>query len=165
MLDCIASASVSFSRELTNKEVRKQVKSETGLEVRRMDNFSLVAINTLHRLMAGQHIEGNLGLYSAAQYFSVDLLQGLLTGIEQGDEMRPVDFISTVGNTANYYMAKLFNVLGPNIFIGTSRDASLKLELLSQCDLSNKLVDYALLVQWHDNETSYQCEAKLLTLR
>jgi len=165
MFECVASASASFELSLTNKELRKAVKGQTGLDVRRMDNFCLVAISALDKLFSQYPKVGKVGLYSSAPYFSVDLVQGLLQGIARGDEMRPVDFISTVGNTANYYMAKLFDLDGPNIFIGTSASAQQKLELLAQCDLVEKTVDYALSIQWNDNEQNSCCDVKLLKLR
>lgn len=162
MLKHIASAQSEFSRELTNKEVRKLVKKQTGLDVRRMDNFSLVAIDAVHKLVHSHRLDGRVGLYSAATYFSVDLLHGLLQGIEAGEDMRPVDFISTVGNTANYYVAKLFDVTGPNVFIGAGEHAIQKLEMLARCDINLQQIDYALTLHWLDNRNCYQCEAKLL---
>ena len=162
MFNPVASQAVNFERVQSNKELRKMIKLESGLDVRRMDNFSLIAILAVFRLMKDQQIEQRIGLYSVATYFSIDLLQGLLMDINNNVDIRPVDFISTVGNTANFYLAKLFNITGPNIFIGTSEKAQEKLLSLAQCDLNNGLIDYALLVEWQDNEISYQCVAKLL---
>lgn len=162
MFNLIATQAVGFERNKPNKELRKLVKLESGFDVRRMDNFSLIAILAVFRLMKDQKVEKNIGLYSVATYFSIDLLQGLLTDINDNVDIRPIDFISTVGNTANFYLAKLFNITGPNLFIGTSDSPQDKLLSLAQCDFTNGLIDYALLVEWQDSENSYRCVAKLL---
>lgn len=162
MFELIASQEVTFERNQSNKELKKLIKAESSIDVRRMDNFSLIAILAVFRLMKDNETQKDLGLYSVATYFSIDLLQGLLIDINKNVDIRPVDFISTVGNTANFYLAKLFNITGPNIFIGSSDHAQDKLLNLAQCDLNNELIDSALLVEWQDSDNSYKCIAKLL---
>ena len=162
MIKVLESNQISYRRGQSNKDIRRQVKANTGFEVRRMDNFTLVAIDAVFGLFEQQKITGRLGLYGVAQYFSVELLQQLLIEVKAGQDVRPIDFISTVGNAANYYLAKLFNIHGPNLFIGASEQSDRKIKMLAASDLQSGAIDYAIVVQWQENEDFRLCCAELV---
>ena len=159
----VASAYAEFSRDMTNADIRKLVKAETGLSVRRLDNFTLTAMNAVYRLLHGREdINGLIGLYSSAEYFSLELLQSIITSQSNGEPVRPLDFIATVGNAANFYLAKEFQLLGPNNFIGASENALEKSIWLTKCDFDLDLVSHAVVVIWHDTIEKRVCNAYLL---
>jgi hypothetical protein len=97
-------------------------------------------------------------------YFSIELLQSLVLSIEGGEDVRPLDFISSVGNSANFYLAKQFSIGGVNLFTGASNDATERTTLLAQNDLALGIVDYSVVVHWQQNDGISQCTARLLAL-
>ncbi len=169
-LQDIAHSLVEYDSSLTGKELRKQVKKITGFEVRRMDTFTLIALQAMYELFEQEKVkaltlnEHQLGLYGVGDYFSIELLQSLVLSIEEGEDVRPLDFISSVGNSANFYLAKQFNIRGVNLFTGASSDASKRIQLLAQNDLALGIIDYSVMVHWQQNEGISQCTASLLAL-
>ena len=164
MLKVVEQHYVEFERALTVKEIRQQVKATTGFEVRRMDSFTLIALATVYGLLKDKQLNGEIGLYGIAQYFSVDLLQKLVFTINDDQDIRPLDFIATVGNAANYYLAKLFKITGPNLFLGDSTNSDIAVKMLVKADLSSNIVRYAIIVRWHDSPDKISCSAQLLTI-
>ncbi len=170
----LATHTVEYASKVSNKEIRKAVKVLTGFEVRRMDSFTLVGLEAIYGLFNKLEKEFSitdkllknktLGLYGVAEYFSTELLQGLLISVKDQEEIRPVDFISTVGNAANFYIAKLFDINGPNIFSGASKNAFDTTSLLANTDLSLGLIDYAVILVWQETEDVKGCEASFICL-
>jgi len=166
----VAQSLVEYKSSLTGKELRKQVKQITGFEVRRMDSFTLIALQAVFELFEQEHVkalalnDSQLGLYGVGDYFSIELLQSLVLSIEEGDDVRPLDFISSVGNSANFYLAKQFNICGVNLFTGASSNAIERTQVLAQNDLSLGIVDYSVVVHWQQNEHCRQCAVSLLAL-
>jgi len=166
----IALSSVEYESSITNKELRKLVKQLTGFEVRRMDVFTLMALQAMYQLFEQAKVKAldldsyQLGLYGVGDYFSVGLLQSLVQSIEQGEDVRPLDFISSVGNSANFYLAKQFNIRGVNLFTGACTDAQERTKELAKVDLALGIVDYTVVVHWQQNEINSYCSASLLAL-
>lgn len=169
-LATIAQSKVKHDCLVSAKDFRKQVKLVTGFEVRRKDSFTLIALQALYELFTQAEIaalnlsECKLGLYGVGDYFSVELLQSLILTIETGDDVRPLDFISSVGNSANFYLAQQFNILDVNLFTGASRNAKQRIEKLALVDLQNHIVDYAIIVNWQQDEKYNVCETSLVAL-
>jgi len=173
-LSRLAQHQLVISNDIPTKAVRKQVKQVTGFEVRRMDNFTLIALQAIYEMItelkAGYELQGrtfhlnqyNLGLYGVADYFSVELLQSLVVDCERDEEVRPLDFISTVGNAANFYIAKQFKVNGVNIFTGASEHALENISSLAGYDLSHDIVDLAIIVHWQQQANSLKCSTQLM---
>ncbi len=159
LLKVVAYESISFSTRLSDKEVRQMVKSETACSVRRLDNFTLISLNTVFRLVNNNCLSSELALYSSAEYLSVDLFQSVITSLKNDEALRPFDFIATVGNAANFYLAKEFNVSGPNVFIGASQQPFFKSALLAQSDLNLGHAQQAIIVVWHCSDTERVCHA------
>lgn len=154
----------SHPRAMTNKALRQQIKSELGISGRRIDNFTLSALAAVQLLF--QKTQPNphaLGLISSAQYFSIELLQNLIQEIEQGHAIKPLDFVATVGNAANYYIAKQFAMNACNLFLGISENAFYKSSLLAASELKQDPSLQIILVQWHESETERSCTASLLS--
>lgn len=168
-IQTLANAQVSYDATITNKILRKQIKQITGFEVRRKDNFTLIALQALQSLFNTKEAQAidlanaQLGLYGVGDYFSVELLQSLVLSVEQGEDVKPLDFISSVGNSANFYLAKQFDITGVNLFTGASQEAINKTQLLAQSDLALGLVDYAVLVHWQQDEVTRLCQVSLLS--
>lgn len=175
---------VSLSNDLSDKEIRNLVKNETLLPVRRLDTFTLISLLTVHRLFNqvnsntsinpvasntqkdvieltnnSYKAENKFSLYSAAEYLSIDLFQSVLNDIHNNDSIRPFDFIATVGNAANFYIAKEFNIKGPNIFIGASEKPFLKSCALAEVDLLEGFSEQGVIVVWHLTKSYRQCYA------
>jgi len=153
---------VLFPVEMSDKAIKKMVKEETGFSVRRLDSFTLISLNAVHRLMAHNNTVENLALYSGAEYMSVDLFQSVITAMANKEAIRPFDFIATVGNAANFYLAKEFNIKGPNIFIGASENILLKNALLAETDITLGHCEQAVIVIWQINEQERRCHALLV---
>ena len=168
-IQTLSSAQVSYDAAINNKALRKIIKKITGFEVRRMDNFTLISLQALQSLFTSKELQSidlthaQLGLYGVGDYFSVELLQSLVLSVENGEDVRPLDFISSVGNSANFYLAKQFAIKGVNLFMGASQEAVSKTQLLAQSDLALGIVDYAVLVHWQQDETTIECQVSLLS--
>lgn len=144
---------VRFPTEMSDKEVRSFVKAETGFSVRRLDNVTLTSLLAVYRLMANNKTSPQLALYSGAEYMSVELFQSVIQAMENNEAIRPYDFIATVGNAANFYLAKEFHIHGPNIFIGASEHSLLKAGMLAETDMVQEHCEQAIIVIWHiDND-------------
>jgi len=184
MLSLVRYEKVNLSNELTDKEIRQLVKTETQLPVRRLDTFTLISLLTVHRLFnrvnsntsnnpIASHTqedvieltnnsckaESKFSLYSAAEYLSVDLFQSVLSNMHNNESIRPFDFIATVGNAANFYIAKEFNIKGPNVFIGASEKPFLKSCALAEVDLLEGFSEQGVIVVWHLTKSYRQCYA------
>lgn len=155
----LAHECVKFPRDMTDKEIRTLVKDETKLAVRRLDNFTLISLNTVYRLLLKHPTAKPLALYSGAEYLSVQLFQSVIKSMHEKQAIRPFDFIATVGNAANFYLAKEFNIKGPNIFIGATQDIFLKSQLLAEVDLSLGHCEQAIIVIWLITEDEWLCHA------
>lgn len=153
---------VSFPREMTDKEVRRLVKEETNFSVRRLDNFTLISLNAVYRLLLNKTTSKTLALYSGAEYLSVGLFQSVIKAMHANEAIRPFDFIATVGNAANFYLAKEFNIKGPNIFIGASEKVFLKTSLLAEMDLNLGHSQQAIIVIWLQTEDDWLCHAFII---
>lgn len=153
---------IRISNDMSNKEVRAVVKEETGFSVRRLDSLTLISLNAVYRLMKNNITSKNLALYSGAEYMSVELFQSVITAMENKEAIRPFDFIATVGNAANYYLAKEFNIKGPNIFIGASENILLKNTLLAETDITLGHCEQAIIVIWLINDREQRCHALLV---
>ena len=162
----LAYEKVSLSNELTSKEIRSLVKTETSLPVRRMDTFTLISLLAVHRLLNNPSIRSTLSdklsLYSAAEYLSVDLFQSVLTSMHNNESIRPFDFIATVGNAANFYIAKEFTIKGPNIFIGASEKPFLKSCILAEIDFLEGHSSQAIIIVWSVTNTTQECYAFII---
>jgi len=178
MLSLVKYEKVSLSNDLTDKEIRTIVKNKTQLPVRRLDTFTLISLLAVYNLFnqAGAHQESYLNLhndenitvssttslYSAAEYLSIDLFQSVLSQLDKHESIRPFDFIATVGNAANFYIAKEFNIKGPNLFIGASEQPFLKSCALAEIDLLEGHSEQAVIVVWYLTEHQRQCYAFLV---
>lgn len=154
---------VRVARTLTNAELRKQVKSDTGLSVRRLDNFTLTGMLCVFQLLGGNKMSLECGLYAGAEYFSIELLQTSLINQQQNIPLRPLDFIATVGNAANFYIAKEYNLTGPNNFIGVSELAIEKLLWLCNADFKRSTIEQAVVMVWHETNDERVCTSLLLS--
>lgn len=153
---------VSFPRDMTDKEVRRLVKEDTNFSVRRLDNFTLISLNAVYRLLLNNPTSKTLALYSGAEYLSVGLFQSVIEAMHAKEAIRPFDFIATVGNAANFYLAKEFNIKGPNIFIGASKNICLKTSLLAEIDLNLGHSQQAIIVIWLQTEDDWLCHAFII---
>lgn len=153
---------VEFASNTTDKEIRQTVKEKTGFSVRRLDKVTLTSLYAVYRLIANNKTQEPLALYSGAEYMSIDLFQSVIVAMENKETIRPYDFIATVGNAANFYLSKEFNIHGPNIFIGASNNILLKIGLLVETDLNLSHCQQAVIVIWNNSSKAHSCHALLV---
>lgn len=153
---------VTLDKATDLKVLRQQIKQETGLQVRRMDAFTLIALLAVYRATKDVGVNKRSGLYSCADYFSSDLMQAMLIDIKNQQAIKPLSFVASVGNAANYYLASAFNVGGPNIFLGSDDQAVTKSKLLAEADIQAGLIDTAIIVVWQENDIKRQCTVKII---
>jgi len=162
-LTIVAHQMVNLPEGMVDKELRSLVKQETGLPVRRIDNFTLLSLLSVYRLVNQQSVKNtlskHLSLYSVAEYLSIDLFQSVITDLQNNESIRPFDFIATVGNAANFYLAKEFFIKGPNVFVGASDLPFLKASLLADVDLEVGHCEQAIIVIWTQINNQRQCHA------
>ncbi len=166
-LTLIAYEKVSVSNELSDKDIRSLVKNETNLSVRRLDTFTLLSLLAVYRLFNNSSelftlSSKPLSLYSAAEYLSVELFQSVIMSLKNNESIKPFDFISTVGNAANFYITKEFNIKGPNIFIGASDQPFLKSCALAEMDFLEDHSSQGIVIVWSITERSRQCYAFII---
>jgi hypothetical protein len=155
-------ACFSHSRTLDNKSLRQQVKQKYAVGVRRLDNFTLCALAAVAELGTDVKAFNKLSLISCAQYFSIELIQQMLLDLKQNRAIRPLDFVATVGNAANFYIAKEFSIDGSNLFIGADEDALKKSLLLSALETKSDKEAAVILLVWQETEQQRFCHALLL---
>ncbi len=157
-------AEQTFCRKTSNKELRQQLKEQYGIAGRRLDNFTLSAMLTIapmqQQLAQYQHIS----LFSVANFFSLELLQQLVENLYHKHPIKPLDFVASVGNAANYYIAREFNLHAANIFTAAEQGALGKGLTLAALELSQQRADAALIMHWQEDETTRLCQAMLCTL-
>ncbi|KPZ60678.1 hypothetical protein AN391_00290 [Pseudoalteromonas sp. P1-13-1a] len=162
MMNVLANSLVCLDKSICIKALRQQVKQETGLAVRRMDAFTLIALLTIFRAKDGLELTSRTGLYSCADYFSSDLMQSMLIDVHDCEAIKPLSFVASVGNAANYYIANAYFINGPNLFIGSDKSGMKKNQLLAKADMENGIIDNAILVVWHEDDKIRQCSVKIV---
>lgn len=158
----VGSSYLSFEKNRDVKSLRQLVKQETGLQVRRMDSFTLIALLAVYRAKGDIELSAKSALYSCADYFSSDSMQSMLIDVHQNNPIKPLSFVASVGNAANYYIANTYAIDGPNIFIGSSKQAIEKNKLLAETDMSLGLIEHAILLVWQEDENQRECWAKII---
>lgn len=169
-LKVLKQASFCHARNMQNKELRRLVKDEFNVAVRRMDNFTLTGLAAVAKLRSEYTETGSflktpsekISLISCAQYFSVELLQQLILDVQAGKSIRPLDFVSTVGNAANFYIATEFAIHGSNLFLGADQQAIDKTLLISALELSTNIEQQVIALVWQETENQRSCHAMLL---
>ncbi|MDU0353040.1 hypothetical protein RS130_03005 [Paraglaciecola aquimarina] len=155
-------ASYCHDRTVENKTLRRQIKDEFGVAVRRIDNFTLSGLAAVAKLNADLQQSDKLALISCAQYFSVELLQQLILEVHAKQSIKPLNFVSTVGNAANFYIAKEFAMHGSNLFVGADQQAIEKTLLISALTLAEAENQQAVALIWNETQTHRHCHAMLL---
>lgn len=150
-----------FPRSSTNKELRAELKANFGISGRRLDNFTLSAMLTLAELKEELVGYDTLSLFSVANYFSLELLQKLVEEVSEGHELKPLDFVASVGNAANYYLAREFGINGSNIFAASGEQALSKGLTLAALELLELRTDAAVVMRWQESEEHRLCQALL----
>jgi hypothetical protein len=162
-LSLLQYAQYSHPRAVENKVLRQQVKERFGLSVRRLDNFTLCALGAVAQIREHLSSFDKLSLISCASYFSIELVQQLLVDLQQQRAMRPLDFVATVGNAANFYIANEFAIHAGNLFLGANDDGALQKSLLiSALELTPDANHAVVLVLWQENEDERSCHVLLL---
>ncbi|MBU3003508.1 hypothetical protein [Paraglaciecola arctica] len=155
-------ACFTHSRALDNKSLRQQIKQKYAVAVRRLDNFTLCALGAVAELGTKNLDFKKYSLISCAQYFSIELIQQMLLDLKQNRAIRPLDFVATVGNAANFYIAKEFSIGGSNLFIGADTDALKKSLMLSALETNADVEAAVILLIWQETELERVCHALLL---
>ncbi|MGO2074073.1 MAG: hypothetical protein ACTH3B_02670 [Pseudoalteromonas sp.] len=158
----LASSLVSIDKSQDIKSLRLLIKQETALPVRRMDTFTLIALLAVYRAKGNLTLSKSCGLYSCADYFSSELMQSMLIDVKNKNAIKPLSFVASVGNAANYYLASAYSITGPNVFLGSSKDAMTKNQFLAQTDMDTEIVDQAIMLEWQEDAKKRQCKVKII---
>ena len=161
-LTVLKQASFCHQRNIDNKALRQQVKDNYGVTVRRLDNFTLCGLAAVAELGEARKSFQQLSLFSCAQYFSIELVQQMLLDVQAGKAVRPLDFVSTVGNAANFYIAKEFSINGSNLFIGADEQALEKTALLSALEANDERQSAVVMAIWRETSKQRYCHALLV---
>ncbi|MFT2091840.1 hypothetical protein [Paraglaciecola sp. 2405UD69-4] len=160
-LTITSQAYFSHPRTMSNKALRQQVKDDFDVAVRRMDNFTLSGLAAIAKLNLDIANPEKVSLVSCAPYFSVELVQKLIIDCQNGKSIRPLDFVSTVGNAANFYIAKEFEIHGSNLFLGAGTNAIDKALMVSAIELASKVQQKVVILFWQETPTERSCYAML----
>lgn len=155
----IAQSEYRHPRNVDLKTFRRTVKQEFDVEVRRLDCFTLCGIAAVASLKERFTEFEQLSLISCAQYFSVELVQQMIIDIDAGKAIKPIDFVSTVGNAANFYIAKQFSIFGSNLFLGADSQSLEKTFLMGVLELSADPNQGVILLLWNETEEERVCRA------
>jgi hypothetical protein len=161
-LTILKQTSFCHARDLDNKTLRRQVKEKYSVGVRRLDNFTLCGLAAVAELGETLKDFEQISLFSCAQYFSIELVQQMLIDIQNGNALRPLDFVSTVGNAANFYIAKEFSINGSNLFIGADTQAFEKVTLLSALEANDESSGAVVIAIWRETQNERCCHAFLV---
>lgn len=147
-------AKISHARAESTKALRQELKLQFGISGRRLDNFTLSAMMAVAQVRKSISADKSVALIGVAQYFSIDLMQSLIDQVDQGQEIRPLDFVTTVGNAANYYLAKEFNIHASNLFLGCSESPLMKAFTVAELELTANRTDLAVVVIWQKDDAA-----------
>ena len=86
----------------------------------------------------------------------------MLLDLQQNVAIRPLDFVATVGNAANFYIAKEFSIDGSNLFIGADENALAKSLLLAALEGHSNEETAVVVLIWQETEQQRVCHALLL---
>lgn len=161
-LTILKQTSFCHPRHIDNKTLRRQVKEQYSVGVRRLDNFTLCGLAAVAELGDSLKSFEQLSLFSCAQYFSIELVQQMLIDIKAGSAVRPLDFVSTVGNAANFYIAKEFSINGSNLFIGADEQAFEKITLLSALEATDEPSAAVVIAIWRETQDERCCHVFLV---
>jgi len=158
-LTLIAQSTYRHPRDVEQKLFRREIKQKFGVEVRRLDCFTLCGIAAVASLSEEFQQFDQLSLISCAQYFSVELVQQMIIDIDQGKSIKPIDFVTTVGNAANFYIAKEFSIFESNLFLGADVLSLEKTFLVGALELNSNPAQAVILLSWKETEQERICRA------
>ena len=107
----------SYRGNMDDFDVKKELKSRWKLDTRRQDTFIHLAVYGAQLLKEKVAIESCDELYITSGVGNIDVLQKTNKYVcEDGEFIKPFDFINMLGNTTSYYVAKSLGLQDKNIF-------------------------------------------------
>lgn len=149
-------------RDMSNKALRQLVKQRYALDGRRQDNFTLAGLAAAASLRDFFIAPGQMALVTCAEYFSIELVQKMLLDLHEKRPIGPVDFVTTVGNAANFFIARALNIHAGNLFVGVQEGAKAQAFRLSATHLYAHARQYVVQLVWEEREDSRICHAWLI---
>jgi hypothetical protein len=111
----------SYHNDVNDEELlnlKDEVKISCGAHIRRIDRFIQLALIGSHRCIKGFSLADNTGLYVASSQGAKGNISRSLEQIyKEKQPLMPLNFINMVGNAASFYIAKMFNTHGVNLFL------------------------------------------------
>lgn len=111
----------SFHNDIYDEELlnlKEEVKLSCGAHIRRIDRFIQLALIGSHRCIKGLALPANTGLYVASSQGAKGNISRSLEQIyKEKQPLMPLNFINMVGNAASFYIAKILNIQGVNLFL------------------------------------------------
>lgn len=107
----------SYKGNIEDIELKKLLKTKYKLDTRRQDAFIHLAVYGAQMLKSKTHIDPNDELYITSGVGNIDVLQRTNRSVlEDGEFIKPFDFINMLGNTTSYYVATSLGLKDKNIF-------------------------------------------------
>ncbi len=107
----------SYKGDITDFDVKKELKQNYKYDTRRQDNFILLSLWGALKLKDKIKINKSDELYITSGIGNIDILNKINKAINiDNDYLKPVDFINLLGNTSCYYIACALGLNGKNTF-------------------------------------------------
>lgn len=98
-------------------EIKKELKKRYALDTRRQDEFIHLAVYGAQKLKETIELHADDELYITSGVGNIGVLEKINIYVnENGECIRPFDFINMLGNTTSYYVASSLGINGKNIF-------------------------------------------------
>ena len=110
-------ASSSYRSDLEEIDVKKELKQNYKVDVRRKDAFIHMGLLGALRLQEHVSVERENELYVTSGLGNVNILEKTNNYVlEQKEYMKLFDFINMLGNTTSFYVASALGIKGKSIF-------------------------------------------------
>ena len=110
-------ATSSYRSDEEELNLKKHLKQEYKLDVRRQDNFMYLAILGAKRLQDNIDICADDELYLTSASGNIDIITKTDAYVYETNQfITPIDFINILSNTTSYYVATSLGLRGKNIF-------------------------------------------------
>lgn len=147
----IAASEVRGSAAVDDKVLKARLGAYLAHPPRRVDRLILQAL--LGAALLKPYVQTRSGLYLAATYPARPTMQALLEAVCVEQKLpKPFEFVNSVSNAAGFHVAQQLDLQGPNLFIGAGTAVWGDLWMLAELDLSEGLIDQALLLLCHERD-------------
>lgn len=159
----LAALQLEIAASMDSKQLKQQLRPYLHELPRRVDRLTWQCLLAAAPLKPRLH--NSCGLYLASQYPSRDTMASLLNSVCVAQlQPKPFEFVNSVSNAAGFYLARLLELDGPNLCLGSHAHIWPQLLQLAQCDLVAGHVQQALLANCLE-EAGGDCQLQVVLLQ